>query len=162
MSDEPVRYEGRCACGAVKVTATGKPTAAGYCHCESCRRWHTAPINAWAAWAGDAVTITQGEDELVRFDTRDQGGSNVRCSCGRCGSGVMNQRHDGVTVVYPSALHGSGFEHDPMVHIHYQERVLDVNDGLPKFADSPAEYGGSGKMIEEPTRTGPSSGQEAS
>jgi hypothetical protein len=155
MSDETIRHEGGCACGAVKVTANGKPRSAGYCHCESCRRWHTAPINAWAAWPGDAVTITQGEDKLVRFDTRDQGGSNVRCECGQCGSGVMNQRHDGMTVVYPSALYGSGFKHEPMVHIHYQERVLDVNDGLPKFADSPAEFGGTGEMIEEPASTGP-------
>ena len=155
MPDETIRYEGRCWCGAVRVTATGKPRASGYCHCESCRRWNTAPINAWASWPGDAVTVTQGEEELLEFDTSDQGRANVRCSCRRCGSGVMNRRHDGVTVVYPSALSGTGYKHEPTLHIHYRERVLDVQDGLPKFADSPTELGGSGEMIEEPPRTGP-------
>lgn len=166
MSDEKVRYEGSCACGAVRVTVSGNPRAAGYCHCESCRRWHTAPVNAWASWPGDAVTITQGEEELVQFDayrlrqfddheaTGDQGSVNCRCACRRCGAGVMNRRKDGITVVYPSALCDSGFRHEPMVHIHYQERVLDVQDGLPKFADSPTEFGGSGEMIDEPSATG--------
>ena len=160
MSNDAIRYEGRCSCGAVKITVTGKPKASGYCHCESCRRWHTSPINAWAAWPGDAVTVTQGEEELLLFDTRDQGSANVRCRCRRCGAGVMNRRHNGMTVVYPSALHGSGYEHAPTVHIHYQERVLDLQDGLPKFADSPTEFGGSGELIEEPPRTGPVSSQE--
>ncbi|HJO03844.1 MAG TPA: GFA family protein [Acidobacteriota bacterium] len=169
MSEETIRYAGGCACGAVQVTVTGKPRAAGYCHCETCRRWHTAPINAWAAWPADAVAVTQGEEELLEFDayrlrqfdghqaTDDKGSANCRCSCRRCGAGVMNRRRDGVTVVYPSALYGSAFNHAPTVHIHYQERVLDVQDGLPKFADGPAEYGGSGEMIDEPRRTGPAS-----
>ncbi len=167
MTDETTLFEGSCACGAVRVAVTGTPRAAGYCHCESCRRWHTAPINAWAAWPGDAVTITKGEDDLIQYDayrlrqfedqepTGGQTSANGRCACRRCGAGVMNRRHDGVTVVYPSALYGSGFTHEPSVHIHYQERVLDVRDGLPKFADSPTDFGGSGEMIEEPPATGP-------
>ena len=162
-------YEGRCSCGTVRITATGKPRASGYCHCESCRRWHTAPINAWAAWPGDAVTITQGEEELIQFDahrrrqfddqevTSDQASANGRCSCRRCGAGIMNRRSDerGSIIIYPSALIDSSFVHEPMIHIHYQERVLDVQDGLPKFADSPSEFGGSGEMIAEPSATGP-------
>jgi hypothetical protein len=35
------------------------------------------------------------------------------------------------------------------VHVHYQETVLHITDGLPKMADVPAELGGSGKTLPE-------------
>jgi hypothetical protein len=35
-------------------------------------------------------------------------------------------------------------EYTPGVHVHYQESVLRIEDGLPKFKDVPKELGGSG------------------
>jgi hypothetical protein len=32
-------------------------------------------------------------------------------------------------------------------HSWYSERVIDVSDDLPKFSDSPDDFGGSGKML---------------
>ncbi len=155
MPDSTVVHEGSCACGAVKVAAEGDPAVSGYCHCESCRRWHTAPVNAWAGWVADAVTVTQGEDQILEYDNSKQGGGSIRGACRLCGSGVLNRTRSGFTVVYPSALFGTDYVHQPTAHIYYRERVLDMQDGLPKFADLPAELGGSGEMIEEPPRTGP-------
>ena len=41
----------------------------------------------------------------------------------------------------------------PGVHVHYQETVLHVRDGLPKMKDLPAETGGSGQTSpESPSR----------
>ncbi len=37
----------------------------------------------------------------------------------------------------------------PGVQVNYAETVLPMNDGLPKFKDFPAEFGGSGEQIAE-------------
>lgn len=39
--------------------------------------------------------------------------------------------------------------HSPGVHVHYQETVLRIKDGLPKLKDIPNELGGSGISVDE-------------
>ena len=50
MSAAEKTYEGQCYCGAVKVSVTGDPAGAGYCHCKSCRSWSAGPVNAFTLW----------------------------------------------------------------------------------------------------------------
>ena len=40
-----------------------------------------------------------------------------------------------------------GFKHQAGVHVHYQESVLPMRDGVAKMKDLPAEMGGSGQTI---------------
>ena len=63
-------YQGSCFCGAVRFTVTGEPAAMGYCHCESCRTWSAAPVNAFTLWKPDAVQITQGAETSARTARR--------------------------------------------------------------------------------------------
>lgn len=39
--------------------------------------------------------------------------------------------------------------YSPVVHVNYADTVLPMRDGLPKFKDFPAEFGGSGEHIAE-------------
>ena len=39
------------------------------------------------------------------------------------------------------------FPYQPTCHFHYASKTLSIKDGLPKFADVPAEFGGSGQML---------------
>jgi len=41
------------------------------------------------------------------------------------------------------------FPFKPSFHIHYQETVLRMKDGLPKFKELPKEFGGSGELLLE-------------
>jgi hypothetical protein len=43
----------------------------------------------------------------------------------------------------------SGYKHDPSCHIHYDESVFEVKDGLPHYVDLPEKWGGSGKTVTE-------------
>jgi hypothetical protein len=52
-----------------------------------------------------------------------------------------------VTDVYAAAI--PEFPFKPVVHVNYQETVLPIRDGMPKFKDMPKEMGGSGEMIAE-------------
>jgi hypothetical protein len=37
----------------------------------------------------------------------------------------------------------------PTIHVHYQEAILSMKDGLPKWKDLSKEYGGSGERLPE-------------
>ncbi len=138
-------FEGSCLCARVKLKVVGLPKTAGICHCESCRRWHAAPINAWALWRNENVTVTQGEDFLQGYDT----GSSHRFWCRNCGTGLFNRKAKGHTVVYAMLLSKSGYIHDPTCHIHCEESVIQIEDGLPHYVDLPQNWGGSGELVTE-------------
>ena len=138
-------YKGSCYCGAVEVSVKGEPAVAAICHCHSCRKWHAAPINAWAIWPEDAVAIT---GETVKSVADEASG---RISCSKCGGCVANHKPArNMMVVYPMTLAGSGLEYKPAFHIFYDERVMDIADGLKKFASVPEQFGGTGELVEEP------------
>jgi hypothetical protein len=47
--------------------------------------------------------------------------------------------------IYAATLPALKFE--AKLHINYAETVLPMRDGLPKFKDFPADFGGSGDMV---------------
>ena len=136
-------YEGSCLCGDVKLAVSGRPATAGICHCESCRSWHAAPLNAWALWKGRDFRIIQGEECLDGYDT----GTSHRFWCRRCGSGLFNRKPSDHVVVYATVLANSGYSHDPSCHIHCLESIFEVQDQLPKYEDLPRPWGGSGIRV---------------
>jgi hypothetical protein len=138
-------YEGSCFCGAVGFKVTGEPAAMGYCHCASCREWSAAPVNAFSLWPSSNFTVTRGAEHLGSYNKTPQ---SARSWCTRCGGHVFTQ-HPGwkLTDVYAAALPTLAFQ--PGVHVHYQERVLPIRDGLPKMKDLPKQMGGSGDVLAE-------------
>ncbi len=144
MSNEP-RYSGRCFCGAVQLTVTGAPAAMGYCHCDSCRRWSAGPVNAFTLWKPEQVAVTKGADQLGTFHLTP---ASLRRWCTTCGGHVLTEHPGfGLTDVYAATI--PAFPFQPALHVHYQETVLPVRDGLPKMKDLPAELGGSGIVLAE-------------
>src|SRR5262245_41255810 len=80
MSQET--YRGRCFCGEVEFEVSGAPEAMGYCHCESCRHWAAAPVNAFTLWQPDAVRVTRGAELIGTFNKTPR---SLRKWCLRCG-----------------------------------------------------------------------------
>ncbi|HUS63662.1 MAG TPA: GFA family protein [Kofleriaceae bacterium] len=143
MSDKS--YTGTCFCGAVEVKVTGDAAGMGFCHCASCRSWSAGPINAFTLWKKDAVEVTKGKDKLRSFAKTPR--SN-RMWCDTCGGHVMTDHPQwGLVDVYAATIPGYDFK--PGVHVHYQETVLPMRDGLPKQKDIPTEMGGTGELIAE-------------
>ena len=138
-------YEGSCFCGAVQLAVTGEPAAAGYCHCESCRSWSAAPVNAFSLWKPDAVTITRGAANIGVYSKTER---SQRKFCKVCGGHLLTEHpHWALTDVYAATI--PGYRHEPQLHVNYQESVLRINDGLPKMRDLPKEMGGSGELLPE-------------
>jgi hypothetical protein len=156
-------HRGRCFCGAVEVETTGEPEAMGYCHCRSCRSWSGdpeamgychcrscrswsgGPVNAFSLWKPDAVRVTAGAEYVATFQKTPL---SQRQYCSKCGGHLMaNHPPLGLVDVFAATIPTLDFR--PGVHINYAETVLPIRDGLPKLKDFPAEFGGSGELVEE-------------
>jgi len=138
-------YAGRCFCGAVELTVTGQPAAQGICHCASCRSWSASPVNAFTLWQPDAVKVTRGADKVGVFNKTPK---SSRKFCTQCGGHLLTE-HPQWNLVDVFAATIPTFPYAPQVHVHYQESVLRIRDGLPKFRDVPKEMGGSGETLPE-------------
>lgn len=78
---------GGCLCGAVRLSARGRPYRTGLCHCLDCRKHHGALFHASAIFPAAAVTV-DGETSQFRG----------RHFCSRCGSSVFAVSGDEVEV----------------------------------------------------------------
>ena len=138
-------YSGKCFCGAVEIRVTGEPAAMGYCHCASCRSWSAGPVNAFTLWKPDAVTLTKGAGEVGAYHKTK---NSERKWCERCGGHLFTEHPEwALTDVYAATIPEFAFK--PGVHVHYQESVLRIRDGLPKMKDLPKEMGGTGATLPE-------------
>ncbi len=117
----------------------------GYCHCDSCRRWSAGPVNAFSLWPPESFKVLAGKDQIGTFHLTEQ---SYRKWCKNCGGHVFTDHPKmGLVDVYVANLPDLDFK--PALHVHYQESVLPIHDGLPKMKDVPAELGGSGETLPE-------------
>ena len=138
-------HKGECFCGAVHIALSGAPEGMGYCHCRSCRSWSGGPVNAFSLWKPGALKITKGKNNIATFNKTP---GSARQYCKKCGGHLMtNHPALGVVDVFAATIPTLQFQ--PGLHINYAETVLPMKDGLPKFKDFPAEFGGSGETIPE-------------
>jgi hypothetical protein len=91
-------------------------------------------------WKPEALKVTHG---AASIDTYNKSPRSYRKWCKKCG-GHLYSKHPtmGLVDIYASLLQRLKFE--PGVHVNYQETVLHIHDGKPKFKDMPKEMGGSG------------------
>ncbi len=89
---------------------------------------------------GEADAAKVGEDKVVSFDKTGQ----AECrQCSVCGGAVMTTIPAASTTdIYPHLLKGFPFE--PQALSGMVRGCANMDDGLPKFKDMPAEAGGSG------------------
>jgi hypothetical protein len=138
-------YTGTCFCGAVEITVTGEPMAMGYCHCGSCRHWSGAPVSTYTIWSPDSVKVTKGEGSVGTYNKTE---FSFRKWCKLCGGHLYSEHPTaGVIDVMAAVIPDLSFK--PDAHINYQETVLPMKDGLPKFKDFPEEAGGTGETMSE-------------
>jgi hypothetical protein len=129
----------------VRFEVSGQPAGMGYCHCESCRHWSAGPVNAFTLWKPEALRVTHGSDSI---GTYNKTAKSFRKWCRKCGGHVYTEHPLwGVIDIYAAVLPKLRFE--PGLHVNYQETLLPIRDGRPKFKDMPAEMGGSGVTLPE-------------
>jgi len=152
MSEESV-HEAACFCGTVKFRLLGEPELMAYCHCDSCRHWSAGPVSAFTLWKPDSLQVTEGADKIAGFEKNpgsdDETIVSKRNWCTDCG-GHLFVEHPTMGLFDVPASVIKGFDFKPVFHVHYQEAVHPIVDGLTKFKDLPEEAGGSGIKLAEP------------
>jgi hypothetical protein len=138
-------HKGACFCGTVQIEVTGEPEVMGYCHCQSCRSWSAAPVNAFTLYKPQSIRVVAGAEKLAMFSKTPM---SERQYCSKCGGHLMNNHPPlGLVDVYAATIPTLQFQ--PGVHVNYAQTVLPMRDALPKFKDFPASFGGSGEQIPE-------------
>lgn len=138
-------HTGTCFCGEVEIEVSGEAVGMGYCHCDSCRHWSAGPVNAFTLWTASSFRVVRGQNKLARYNKTPD---SDRHFCKNCGGHVYIVHPGPGLVDVPAALLSS-VDFRPGVHVHYQESVLSILDGLPKQKDLPAEMGGAGELVAE-------------
>jgi hypothetical protein len=134
-----------CLCGAVELSLTDEPVVMTYCHCESCRRWYSAPVHAGCLWRQENVRIEKGADLLTTYMRTEETGS-VRKFCSLCGAGVLVD-HPPVAMIDIPVVSVSDLVFEPSVHTHYGEKIISIPDGLPKYKGFMPMVGGTGETL---------------
>ena len=135
------RYRARCCCGAVAYEAGADPVDAKICHCGECRTLHGAPMQWAAIFRKKDIRLTSGFDRLTFYNSTLNRRDRVlpcKVACAFCGTLIADEGRT-MWLAFPTLFE---FGTPPKVpatfrpscHIFYAMRVMDVDDGLPKWS----------------------------
>lgn len=139
--DFAVTYSARCQCGAVAYEVGADPVDAKLCHCRNCQVLHGAPMQ-WAAIFHKAdVRFTRGLEHVWFYNSElDKAQRILPCkvSCALCRTPIADEGRR-MWLAFPTLF---DFGDPPRVpdafkptcHIFYGSRVMDIDDGLPKWS----------------------------
>lgn len=130
----PEQGSGRCLCGAVRYVWREKPSWAGHCHCESCRRACSAPFTSFFGVRDGAWDWTGAPPHIYESSPGVR-----RAFCPRCGS-QMTYAADawpGETHFYAASMDNPAL-YAPTEHFFDAERLawVHLNDGLHRHRGS--------------------------
>ncbi|OSX58734.1 hypothetical protein POSPLADRAFT_1151301 [Postia placenta MAD-698-R-SB12] len=148
------KYKSECWCGNVSFEFHGDPLDAKHCHCRQCQRLHGAPFQWAVIFPKTSVRMVKNKDNSLHFfSTEDLTGMHsVPCkvSCNVCRSPLFDEGRNTV-LAYPSSFrfpeHKVPFNFQPTAHIFYSQRVMEIPDGIPKWAG----HRGESELLQELT-----------
>ena len=108
-------------CGRVRFRAEFPSRFCAHCHCESCRRSHSAAFVTWIGFLSPQVAVIEGADDLVRYESS----ANTRRSfCGICGTKLFfeSDKWRGETHVALAAF-DEPVDRVPQGHAFFDEHV---------------------------------------
>jgi hypothetical protein len=121
MSPESDQARGSCMCGRVRFVARFPSRFCCHCHCESCRRSHSAGFVTWIGFKSEQVGIEAGADDLVVYESSP---GTRRSVCRVCGTKLFfeSKRWAGETHIALATLRTPA-DRDPSGHAFFEEHV---------------------------------------
>lgn len=136
------KYHSACWCGKVEFEYHGDPIDAKHCHCTQCQRLHGACFQWAALYFKTSVRLKPSCDPMYLkfFSTQERHSDHsapCKVSCRNCGSHLLDEGRT-MVMAYPPSF---GFKDQqipdafaPSCHIFYKNRVINVDDGVPKWS----------------------------
>jgi hypothetical protein len=142
VKSSPV-IKGRCLCGDIRFEYRGAPIEVMHCHCESCRRHTSSPIQTWVTLDKKSFRFTQGTP-LAYMSSPDV----ERTHCGRCGSPLTYEGRGEFSVLACALDDPASLLPLPSYHAMVAEKLpwIEIADNLPRYLHgkrdaSPVSYG---------------------
>ena len=135
------KYRASCHCKAIQYEVKSDPVDAKICHCLACQKLHGAPMQWAAIFHKRDVRIARGVEQLTFYSQAVNAHERIlpcKISCGRCGTLIADEGRN-MWLAFPSLFDFGGAslvpeKFKPTCHIFYSMRVIDMKDGLPKWA----------------------------
>ncbi len=135
------KYHASCHCSAVHYEARSDPVDAKICHCLGCQKLHGAPMQWAVIFHKHDIRVTKGVENMHYYNSAlNQQRRILPCkvSCSFCGTLIADEGRK-MWLAFPSLFNFSGKSNvpdtfRPTCHIFYESRIMDVDDGLPKWA----------------------------
>jgi hypothetical protein len=123
---------GRCHCGRVRFVARLPSRFVAHCHCESCRRAHSAAFVSWVGFKAPQVELIAGADQL---GVHESSPGTFRKFCRSCGTKLFFEgaKWPGETHIALAAF-DDPVDRAPQGHAFYEEHVA----WLPELREPPA------------------------
>lgn len=101
-------------------------------------------------WPGDSVTVTAGSEKISRVCLVNP--QYERLFCMKCGCKLYGQ-HTKMSFKSIPAVNLKTLDFKPVAHIFCKDASVDnllrfKEDGLPKYAKLPAQFGGSDDQVQ--------------
>ena len=150
-------YQGQCWCEKVTFECEGEPIFTQHCHCNKCRE--VASLSSReidkVGYAFTAAYLLDKFHILSNAQLEEMTRNNAKLLlCSNCKSFIYGisldpKKQAGIGINANNFTFPSGMPESfkPVRHLWYANRVIDVNDDLPKFKDAPKGQNGTGELI---------------
>ncbi len=138
MSDNKIKAQGDCLCGAIKVSVDGPVERMAQCHCRDCQRSSGTGHMSLIFLSEEGVTISG--DATGYASTTDSGNTNTRYFCPTCGSRVYgtNTLRPGMVAIPVGIFEDrSWFKPDVVVYSRNRDEWDISDDSTPSFEAMP-------------------------
>lgn len=125
---------GHCYCGefSFQIPRNIQPYRSAYCHCDSCRRAHSAPLYQVIYIPQEEFVILNGSEYVQEYRKSDS--KVTRAFCKQCGSKLFNRLHGPNRVGWLGVFPNLFDEKEktlpenlrPTHHLHTSETVLEL------------------------------------
>ncbi len=109
-----MNMKGSCHCGTVTLEVVKFAGPIAHCHCNTCRKTHSAAFASTVRVQREDFRWTKGEPELRHYESSP---GKTRHFCGNCGAHLMAERKDETSVILRVGVLDTDPGEQPSVHI---------------------------------------------
>jgi hypothetical protein len=128
--DAPREFEGSCLCGSIRYATSGLGPI-GHCHCETCRKAHSAAFSTVARTSQAGFRWTRGEDALASYESTP---GKRRFFCSRCGSQLAARWDDEDELILRLGCLDTDPGNMAVAHVWTADKAawFEIGDNLPQ------------------------------
>ncbi|MGB1220440.1 MAG: GFA family protein [Alcanivoracaceae bacterium] len=124
----------QCECGAASFSVRGAPLMRGFCHCTICQTFNEAPFADITLFRRRDVEMPAADS--VAYRNYASPAMLYRGKCVKCHKPAVEYMDfplmPDVVIVPTGTISNQAIVPSPTLHIFYDKRQQDVDDGLPK------------------------------